>query len=345
LPGDHKNRFGQVNDNYCPGPNFLKKNFETGRQVTEPIKITTIDCKAFSMPTTLSGASRPPLDDFFAPFVWRVAHGRTIELGPKAILVGILNVTPDSFSDGGCFLDPVNAMLQAEKMIAQGAAIIDIGGESTRPDATSTSAEQEQARILPVIAGLASRQPDVLISVDSWRSETAYRAIECGAHIVNDIWGLQKDVGLPAMIAETGAGLIAMHNGRNRERNRDVIVDQQDYLSASLSIAADAGIKRESIVLDPGFGFAKNPDENLELLAFLDHLHEFGQPLLVGTSRKRFVGHIVGDDTTNRDIGTAATNVVARMKGAALFRVHDVAVNRDALAMADAIIAAGSRDG
>jgi len=274
--------------------------------------------------------------DPFAPFVWRLAHGRSLMLGPSPVIMGILNVTPDSFSDGGIYLAADAAIRGAIEMAAEGAAIIDIGGESTRPGASSVSEEEEQARILPVIRELAKRG-GLYLSVDTVRASTARRAIAEGAHVVNDVWGLQRDDGMAQAVAETGAGLVIMHTGRERARDDDVVVDQFEYLRRSLEIAARAGIRKDAILLDPGFGFAKDPDENLALLAHLPRLLKLGHPLLVGTSRKRFLGHVTGRDASQRDVATAATSVVARMKGAAVFRVHDVGANCDALAIADAV--------
>ncbi|MEM7463460.1 MAG: dihydropteroate synthase [Pseudomonadota bacterium] len=277
----------------------------------------------------------------FDPFTLRVANGNEIEIGPKGLLVGIVNVTPDSFSDGGQYLDQKKAVEHAFSMIEAGAAIVDIGGESTRPGADAVSAEVEQARILPVLQSLAGKCK-ALISVDTWRSETARVALDAGADIINDIWALQKDEMLGAVVAQHKCGVIAMHNGRDRNRDRNVIADQFSYFSRTLDLIDRHGIERDRVVLDPGFGFAKDPEENVELLARFEELHALGFPLLAGTSRKRFIGHYTGKDADNRDIGTAATAVVARMKGAALFRVHDVASNRDALAIADAVISAGT---
>ncbi len=275
----------------------------------------------------------------FNPVTLRMANNKEIELGPKGLLVGIVNVTPDSFSDGGQYLDEKKAVEHAFSMIEAGAAIIDIGGESTRPGAEAVSAEVEQARILPVLQSLAGKSK-ALISVDTWRSETARVALDAGADIINDIWALQKDESLGEVVAQHKCGLIAMHNGRDRDRDRDVIADQFNYFSKTIDLIELHGIERDRVILDPGFGFAKDPEENMELLARFEELHALGFPLLAGTSRKRFVGHYTGREADNRDIGTAATTVVARMKGAALFRVHDVASNRDALAIADAVISA-----
>ncbi len=249
--------------------------------------------------------------------------------------MGILNVTPDSFSDGDLYNTVDAAVLQAMKMRSAGAAIIDIGGESTRPGSEPVSAEIEQERVVPIIEAL-SEVPDIILSVDTYRSSTASLAISAGAHIVNDVCGCQKDPDIAKVVAKTGAGLCAMHNGRDRMRSDDVIEDQKDFLGTSLDTIKQAGIHDAQVVLDPGFGFGKTHDENIELLHRFDELNGLGYPLLVGTSRKRFIGYYTDREVENRDIGTAATSVVARMKGGAVFRVHDVSINRDALAIADA---------
>ncbi|TPM11733.1 dihydropteroate synthase [Mesorhizobium sp. B2-3-11] len=270
---------------------------------------------------------------------WQLAHGRHLGLGGKAVVVGILNVTPDSFSDGGLFDAPETALVQARRMIGEGAAIIDVGGESTRPGAAAISATEEQARILPVIEALA-RAGDVLISVDTYRAETARLAVAAGAHIVNDVWGLQREPGIARVAAETGAGLVIMHTGRDREKLPDVIADQLAFLGKSLEIGRGQGVADDQIVLDPGFGFAKETaEENLDLMARFSELDALGFPLMAGTSRKRFIGTVTGRDAADRAAGTAATSVILRLKGAHLFRVHDVAINVDALAVADAMLA------
>ncbi len=268
--------------------------------------------------------------------LWKLAHGRAIELGSRSLVMGVLNVTPDSFSDGGRYDDLQRALDQAETMAAEGAAIIDVGGESTRPGGEPITASEEQDRVLPVVEHLVGR--GMLVSIDTYRAETARLAVAAGAHIVNDVWGLQREPEIARVAAETGAGLVIMHTGRDREKLPDVIADQFAFLSRSLEIARDAGVEDECILLDPGFGFAKDPDENLELIARFEELHGLGRPLLVGTSRKRFIGHVTGRDPDGRAAGTAATSVALRLKGASVFRVHDVAINVDALAIADAII-------
>lgn len=276
--------------------------------------------------------------DPFASLRWPLAHGRSIALGRRAVVMGILNVTPDSFSDGGRFDTVETAVAQARAMIEQGAEIIDIGGESTRPGADPVDAEEEQRRVLPVIEALTA-QSDVLVSIDTYRAETARAAVDAGAHIVNDVWGLQREPQIAAVASETGAGLVIMHTGRERELAADVIADQRLFLDRSLEIAEGAGVAREAMVLDPGFGFAKNATMNLKLMARFAELHDFGLPLLAGTSRKRFIGLVTGQGAGDRSAATAATSVMLREKGAAIFRVHDVAVNHDALAMTDAILA------
>ena len=277
----------------------------------------------------------------FPIFQWQLAHGRMLELGAEAKLMGVLNVTPDSFSDGGHYLKPEDALKRAAQMIADGVDIIDVGGESTRPGAQEVDAQEEQRRVLPVVSAL-SKRGDVLISVDTYRTETARLAIEAGAHIVNDVWGLQKERAIADVAAQTGAGLIVMHTGRDRLKLDNVIEDQFHFLSRSLDIADQAGVSRKQIVLDPGFGFAKETtEENLELMAGFRQLLKLGQPFLIGTSRKRFIGAITGREAAGRDAGTAATSVIMRLQGADIFRVHDVAMNRDALRFADEMLSRG----
>lgn len=278
----------------------------------------------------------------FSPVSWPLAHGRALELRRKAVIMGVLNVTPDSFSDGGRYARIDAAVSQAQRMAREGAAIIDIGGESTRPGGAAIDAAEEQRRILPVIEALAA-QAEILLSVDTYREETARLALAAGAHIINDVWGLQREPLLARLAAQSGAGLVIMHTGRDRQKLSDPIADQKAFLSRSLEIAQQAGVKTDHILLDPGFGFAKETaEENLQLMARLGELFAFERPLLVGVSRKRFIGEITGRDSPDaRDAGTAAASVVLRLQGAAVFRVHDVATNADALAVADAMIARG----
>lgn len=276
--------------------------------------------------------------------IWKCANNREIILGPQSILMGILNVTPDSFSDGGKFNQIDNAILQAKAMVAAGARIIDIGAETTKPGAEPISVETELQRLIPVVKSLV-KECDCLISIDTYNAATAQQCIALGAHIINDVWGLQKDADMVNIIAKTGAGVVIMHTGRERERDNDVVKDQIYFLQKSLKLAEVAGIKHDSIVLDPGFGFAKTVEENITLMKRAGELHKLGFPLLAGTSRKRFLGtlaHIEAAD--KRDVATAATSVLLRNLGFDIFRVHNVDVNRDALSIADAFLNVGNND-
>lgn len=274
----------------------------------------------------------------FDPVTWKLAHGRELTLGPAGLLMAIINVTPDSFSDGGLNAQTADAVENALRAVEHGAAIIDIGGESTRPGAREVTPEEEQARVLPVIEALSARS-DAILSIDTYRAATAARAIAAGAHVVNDVHGLQRDADLPRVVAKYRAGICIMHTGRGRQKLPDVIEDQFAFLGHSIEIARRVGIDDGAIVLDPGFGFNKETaEENLELLARFGELHALGLPLLAGTSRKRFLGTVTGRDAPDRDVATAATTAMLRRAGAAIFRVHNVAINRDALAVADAIL-------
>jgi dihydropteroate synthase len=272
-----------------------------------------------------------------------VAHGRELDLTERGALMAIINVTPDSFSDGGLHDSVDAAVSHALACVEAGAQILDIGGESTRPGAAPVSADEEQARVLPVIEALR-RRTDALISIDTYRAGTADAAVRAGAHIINDVHGLQREPAIAEVAARSGAGLCIMHTGRGRTKLADPIEDQRFFFRQSLAIAKAAGVAPETIMLDPGFGFAKETvEENMELLARFGELHDLGLPLLVGTSRKRFLGGITGRDADERDAATAATTVALRLKGASVFRVHNVAINRDALAVADAMVATARR--
>lgn len=275
--------------------------------------------------------------------IWRVAHGHSLDLSERGAIMAIVNVTPDSFSDGGLHADVEAAVAHALACVDEGAVILDIGGESTRPGAAEVTPEEEIARVVPVISALRQKT-DALISIDTYRASTAKAAVEAGAHIINDVHGLQREPEIAAVAAATGAGLCIMHTGRGREKLADPIADQRHFLGLSLDIAARAGVARETIVLDPGFGFAKETtEENLDLMIRFEELHDFGLPLLAGTSRKRFLGALTGREARDRDAATAATTVALRLKGASVFRVHNVAINRDALVIADAMLSAERR--
>lgn len=262
-------------------------------------------------------------------------HGENLTLGINPILMGILNVTPDSFSDGGLYLTVEAAYNQALKLKAEGAMIIDIGGESTRPGAIEISSERELQRILPVIEAVA-KIPDIIISVDTYHAETALAAIKAGAHIINDIKALQQDDRMGQVAAKTGAAVILMHNGwlKPPDGNKDILDEQISYFKYSLQKADTAGIKREKIILDPGFGFGKDKEQNLQLLRKFDSLRGcFAEyPWLVGTSRKRFVKAFSANATIEElDSLTAISTAMLYNKGADIFRVHNVALNVNAL--------------
>lgn len=251
-------------------------------------------------------------------------------------VMGILNVTPDSFSDGGRWLERDAALRQAAKMAAEGAAIIDIGGESTRPGHRPVGAEEEAARVLPVIAAV-KRETGLPVSVDTYRHETARLALEAGADMVNDIWGLRYDGGeMARLIAQSGAACCLMHNRKSAEY-RDFMPELLEDLRGTLDLAAAAGIARERIILDPGIGFAKSCEQNLTAMHRLDELAALGCPVLLAASRKSVIGLSLGLPVEERLEGTLATTAIGVLQGATFVRVHDVKENLRAARMALAI--------
>ncbi len=267
---------------------------------------------------------------------------RTPNMGAPLIM-GIVNVTPDSFSDGGLFHAPDAAVAQGRRLLAEGAAILDVGGESTRKGATPVAAAEELKRVLPVVEALAGE--GALVSIDTMKAEVAEAAVLAGAAIVNDVRGLQGDPEMAAIAAHSGAGIVAMHNpgilGSAEPLPGDPVEACLAYFARTLEIAARAGIKDDRIVLDPGFGFGKSPEQNLALLRRLPELAALGRPILVGTSRKSFIGAVTGRESHGRLIGTLVTGIVAALGGAAILRVHDVAEHAEAMRMMAAIEAAG----
>jgi dihydropteroate synthase len=264
---------------------------------------------------------------------------------PGPVVVGILNVTPDSFSDGGNFLDPEAAAEHATTMLDVGAGIIDVGGESTRPGSDPVSRQEEVRRVVPVIERLLAARPEAVISVDTYRSETAVAALEAGAHIVNDVTALRGDPSMASVVADARCPVILMHmqgEPRTMQREphyRDVVSEVTDFLESRAEHAVRAGVRPENIIVDPGIGFGKTLQHNLALLRNLEALVELGFPVLVGASRKRFIGSITGvEEASERVFGTVATTVLAYEKGATLFRVHDVRANREALGVAEALL-------
>ena len=267
----------------------------------------------------------------------------SLTFGPDPVLMGVLNVTPDSFSDGGEFFCAEPAVAHAEKMFDEGAQVIDVGGESTRPGSDPVSPEEELRRVLPVIQGMLSARPDSIVSIDTYRSSIAEAALDAGARAVNDVTAL-GDPRMAGLMAERGCPIILMHmlgepkSMQQHPRYEDVVREVRDFLAERAQQAIRAGVELENIILDPGIGFGKTPEHNLKLLKRLDALVELGFPVLVGVSRKSFLGKITGsEDPKSRLFGTVAANVLAYERGASLFRVHDVRANKEALAVAAAI--------
>ncbi len=265
---------------------------------------------------------------------------KNLSFGKRTYVMGILNVTPDSFSDGGKFISVKDAVAQADRMIKDGADIIDIGGESTRPGAKKVSEQEEIKRTIPVIKELKKR--NIIISIDTRKSGVAYAAIKAGANIINDISGLKFDKNMAKTAANLKVPVIIMHmrgNPENMQKNTqysDIIADIMAELDKSIKIAQNAGI--EKIIIDPGFGFSKTPEQNLEILKRLKEFKSLGLPILIGTSRKSTIGHVLGLPPAKRLEGTIATVVVAILAGADIIRVHDVLEMKRAAKMADAII-------
>ena len=299
-----------------------------------------------------------------ASYQWQL-RSRTLALGARTLIMGVVNVTPDSFSDGGQFLASENAVAHALQLLDEGADIVDIGGESTRPgvpvaaeDSTrkqSVTEEEELSRVMPVIEGILKERPESVISIDTYKSGVARRAVESGAEIVNDVSALQWDSAMAKTCGDLGCGVVLMHTrGRPSEwRNLPLAADITSVVMHDLAnraqVALDSGIPRQGIVMDPGFGFGKNFDENYPLLANLERLQKLGFPLLAGTSRKSFIGRTVGSRTGGGDkkpserlYGSAAATVASILHGAHIVRVHDVAAAVEAAAVADEVLRAGS---
>jgi dihydropteroate synthase len=278
-------------------------------------------------------------------------------------VMGVLNVTPDSFSDGGSFLDAEAAVARARELVAEGADILDVGGESTRPGAEPVSAEEELRRVLPALEGIAAEGLDMEISIDTSKASVARAAVAAGATMVNDVSALRADQAMVEVVVDGGVDCCLMHmlgEPRTMQRTRgeggtggvggpeykDVVDDVKAFLAERLDFAVRAGVREERVLLDPGIGFGKTVAHNLELLDRLGELTALGRPVLVGTSRKSFIGRIVADAAGEREPvpvarrlpGTIATNVLALERGASVFRVHDVAAVRGALAVVTATL-------
>ncbi len=255
----------------------------------------------------------------------------------RPLIMGVLNVTPDSFSDGGQFLEPAAAIEQARRLAAEGSDIIDIGAESTRPygGMRPVSAEEERERLDPILPAAATI--GIPISIDTMKASVAAWALEAGASIVNDVWGLQRDPDMARVVAEHGVPVIIMHNRDTADPAIDIITDVSEFFSRSLEIAWSAGVAHDRIVLDPGIGFGKTPEQSLLCIARLDVWRGFDAPLLVGASRKRFISSIVPSEPMERLGGSLAAHLLAAENGAAIIRAHDVAPTLQAFAVAAAI--------
>jgi dihydropteroate synthase len=251
------------------------------------------------------------------------------KIGRRPVIMGILNVTPDSFSDGGSFATSESAVSHAKQMVADGCDIVDVGGESTRPEATPLGLSDELARIEPILAALG-RVLAAPVSIDTYKANVAARAIELGAVLVNDVWGLQKDPAMADVVAATEAGVVIMHNRAEKDAAIDILVDIRRFFDRSLALADNAGIRSDRIILDPGIGFSKTSHQNRDAIARLAELKDYALPIMIGASRKTFLGGL-GDGSEGSLVGTIAVNLAAAANGASIFRVHDVAPNRTAL--------------
>ena len=275
--------------------------------------------------------------------IWKV-RGQSLDLTHRALLMGIVNVTPDSFSDGGSFLDPLAACKQGLKLVEEGADILDIGGESTRPGSHSVPLEEEIQRVIPVIEKLR-RETKALISIDTNKAPVAQAAMDAGADIINDITGLRGDANMTSVVSQSGAGVIIMHmKGTPRTMQdapayQDIMSEIGDFFRQSVALALSSGIDPMSIALDPGIGFGKTPEHNRQLLVGIGSFTKTGHPILVGTSRKSFLGWLAGSTAMDdRFWPGVATTSLCRERGARIFRVHDVKPHHDALRMTEAIL-------
>jgi dihydropteroate synthase len=286
------------------------------------------------MPTTKSAIRTGPgnaVSDTSPSFLQRLLAER------RPLIMGVLNVTPDSFSDGGRFLDPAKAVAQAERIVAEGADILDIGAESTRPygGMKPVSTEEELARLEPIFDQVVAM--GVPVSIDTLKAEVAAWALDRGAAMLNDVWGLQRDRGIARLAAERRVPLVIMHNRDKADSAIDILADIEAFFRRSLEIAGDAGVAREQLVLDPGIGFGKTPDQSLAAIANLARFKSFGLPLLLGASRKRFIDAVTPSPPDRRLGGSIAAHLLAAENGAAIIRAHDVAETVQALRVAAAI--------
>jgi len=278
-------------------------------------------------------------------FDLQLRDSREIKLGGRTIIIGVLNVTPDSFSDGGQNFDPARAIERALEMEREGADIIEIGGESTRPSATALSAEEELERVVPVLRAIG-HQLRVPISVDTYKSEVARAAIGFGASIINDVSALRFDPAIADVAARERALLVLMHmrgepaTMQKMEPSRDIFAEIESDFETAVQVAESRGVKREQLILDPGIGFGKTLEQNLAILNHLDRFEGFNLPLMIGTSRKSFIGRLTGRPESDRVMGTAASVALAIARGAHIARVHDVKQMVEVARITDAILSA-----
>ncbi len=265
-----------------------------------------------------------------------IIGNKSFDTQNQTYVMGILNVTPDSFSDGGKYDGIEKALAHAKQMLEEGVDIIDVGGESTRPGHTKISDEEEIQRVVPVISALKARY-DVPVSIDTYKSAVAKAAIEAGADLVNDIWGFKYDPKMAPLVAKTGVACCLMHNGDTTEYE-DFLTDFMEDMRESVKIAREAGVAEDKIILDPGVGFAKTYEMNLEIINRMEIMQELGYPILLGTSRKSVIGLTLDLPVTEREEGTLVTTVFGVEKGAAFVRVHDVEKNKRAIKMTKAIL-------
>lgn len=263
---------------------------------------------------------------------------KTYDLSKRTYIMGILNVTPDSFSDGGSYETIELAVEQAKKMKEEGADIIDIGGESTRPGHKQISVEEELSRVLPVIEAVA-KEVDLPISIDTYKADVAEEAIKAGVSIINDIWGAKYDSRMAEVAAKYDVPIILMHN-RMDMNYTNLIEDMKKDLQESIDLVLEAGVKKENIILDPGLGFAKTHEHHLLVMNKLEEFTNLGYPVLLGTSRKRFIGAVLDVPTAERDVGTGATTCLGITKGVQIIRVHNVKLNKQLAQMMDAMLSA-----
>lgn len=260
-----------------------------------------------------------------------------LKFGERTLVMGILNLTPDSFSDGGDYVAVDQAVEHAKEMISQGADIIDIGGESSRPGHVRITAEEELKRVLPVIKRLRN-ETDVILSIDTIRAKVAEEAVKNGVHIINDIWGFQEDQKLALVAAQYGTPVVLMHNKQDSHYEGDLVEEIKAFLTQSVKIAIEAGVKEELIILDPGLGFGKTAEQNIMVMSRLKEIKDLGYPVLLGASRKSMIGKILDVPPKDRDEGTVATTVLGIVQGVDIVRVHNVLANVRAAKVTDAMI-------